>query len=94
MASSEREITIRNPGGPIRAYVSTTSVATKTDVDIDLAKKVEGWVRAVIVAFDKDDIRLLFTGQDVYPSNPAPISRQWLRANAQSEAGFNHGPHS
>lgn len=94
MASTEREITIRNPEGLIRAFVSLSSVETKSKADLDLEKKVEGWVRAVIVAFDRDDLRLLFTGQDVYPANPAPVSREWLKENAQSEAGFNHGSHS
>ena len=88
MTSIEREITIRNPEGAIRAYVTLTSVAS--DFKLDSEKKFDGWVKAVIVAFDKDDLRLLFTGQDVDPANPAPVSREWLRDNAKTEAQLNH----
>jgi len=50
------------------------------------AREREGRVRAVIVSFSREDIRLLFAGQDVDPSNPAPISPKWLAENARKEA--------
>ena len=91
MASNEREIKIDNPEGVIRAFVSLTSVAN--DPDPESLEKRDGWVKAVIVALSKDDVRLLFAGQDVDPTNPAPVSTNWLHKNAKPESFFN-GPGS
>lgn len=89
MASNEREIKIRIPDGIIRAFVSLTSVSS--DPKPDSTEKRAGWVKAVVIALAKDDVRLLFAGQDVDPSNPAPVSTDWLEKNAKTEASFDHG---
>ena len=74
MASFEKEIKIRTPGGTITGLVNQSSV-------IEDKKRV----RAVLMNFAKNDIRLLFPGQDMQPSNPAFISIDWLKQNAQLE---------
>ncbi len=80
LASTEREIRIRIPDGVISAFVSLSSVGS--DVKPDSTEKREGTVRAVVVAFSRDDVRLLFAGQDVHPSNPVPVSVDWLKKHA------------
>ncbi len=89
MASTEREIKIKNPAGIIRAFVSLASVAS--DPKPESTGKRPGWVKAVVIAFDKNDVRLLFTGQDVDPANPAPVSSEWLHKTAKTELEFDHG---
>ena len=69
--------------GFIRAFVTYESVE---DPKPSSRERREGRVRAVIVSFSREDIRLLFAGQDVDPSNPAPISPEWLAENARKEA--------
>lgn len=91
MASNERQIKIENPEGVIRAFVSFRSLAR--DPEPESQNKREGWVKAIVIALSKDDVRLLFAGQDVDPSNPAPISAEWLHKNAKPESSFN-GPGS
>jgi len=83
MASSEREVKVKVHDGFIRAFVTYESVE---DPKPSSHERREGRVRAVIVSFSKEDIRLLFAGQDVDPSNPAPISPEWLAENAKRES--------
>jgi len=80
MASNEREIRVKIPEGTIHAFVSRSSVSN--DPMPDSEEKRVGRVRAVLISFSRKDVRLLFAGQDVDPSNPAPVSTEWLRQNA------------
>jgi hypothetical protein len=75
MSSFEREVRIQMPeGGAITGLVSTSSVMEDT-------KRV----KAVLMVYGTNDTRLLFSGQDMTPSNPAFVPIEWLKANARLE---------
>lgn len=74
MSSFEKEVKIRMPAGTITGLVNQSSV-------IENLRRV----RAVVMIFDTNDIRLLFPGQDMHPSNPAFVPLDWLKENAQLE---------
>lgn len=80
MASVESEIRIRVPDGPILAFVDRSSILK--DPAPDSRKVREGIVKAVVILFSEDDVRLLFAGQDVQPSNPARVPPAWLEKHA------------
>ena len=81
MASVENEIRIRVPDRAILAFVNRSSILR--DPAPDSSKVREGLVKAVIIFFSEDDVRLLFAGQDVEPSNPARVPPAWLESNAK-----------
>lgn len=72
MSSFEKEVKIQLPAGTITGLVNQSSV-------IENQKRV----RAVVVIFEKNDVRLLFPSQDMHPSNPALVPIDWLRKHAQ-----------
>ena len=72
MSSLERTVRIRIPPDEvISGFVNHSSIVGGTESG-------SGRVKAVIVVFSKNDVRLLFSGQDIYPSNPAQVPIDWL----------------
>jgi hypothetical protein len=78
MSSFERYVRINAEPERITGFVNRSSIIEDPTADSDPAR-----VKAVIVVFSKADMRLLFAGQDIYPSNPAPISVTWLGKHGQ-----------
>jgi len=92
MASNEREIRVKIPEGTIHAFVSYSSVTN--DPMPDSEEKRAGRVRTVLIAFSRRDMRHLFAGQDVDPSNPAPGTIGWLRQSATAVRSVDDGSDS
>ena len=81
MSSFERYIRIEAEPERITGFVNSSSIDDSSQNDHEPARKAS--VKAVIVEFSEADVRLLFSGQDVHPSNPAPVSVDWLGRNAR-----------
>lgn len=81
MSSFERYVRIEAEPERITGFVNISSIVDSSQNNHEPVRK--GNVKAIIVAFSKADVRLLFSGQDLHPSNPAPVSVDWLGRCAQ-----------